>query len=143
MNSGAAASPRSRRALRPVHWRSRIVIAGKRCEISKALRQRSSAIRFPAFQHSIGGNGNGVTDEVINGVQLAATCIVATSGLASRNSALSQAAIATRRGTRPAAEAASPNYRRSIGSMDGNTGRSEGATAEKAVPFPCAVIIAS
>jgi hypothetical protein len=25
------------------------------------------------------------------------------------------------------------------GSMDGNTGRSEGATAEKAVPFPCAV----
>jgi hypothetical protein len=26
-----------------------------------------------------------------------------------------------------------------IGSMDGNTGRSEGATAEKAVPFPCAV----
>jgi hypothetical protein len=25
-------------------------------------------------------------------------------------------------------------------SMDGNTGRSEGATAEKAVPFPCAVI---
>jgi hypothetical protein len=24
--------------------------------------------------------------------------------------------------------------------MDGNTGRSEGATAEKAVPFPCAVI---
>jgi hypothetical protein len=27
-----------------------------------------------------------------------------------------------------------------IGSMDGNTGRSEGATAEKAVPFPCAVI---
>ena len=23
--------------------------------------------------------------------------------------------------------------------MDGNTGRSEGATAEKAVPFPCAV----
>jgi hypothetical protein len=28
-----------------------------------------------------------------------------------------------------------------IGSMDGNTGRSEGATAEKAVPFPCAVLI--
>jgi hypothetical protein len=27
-----------------------------------------------------------------------------------------------------------------IGSMDGNTGRSEGATAEKAVPFPCAVL---
>src|SRR5262245_22187296 len=27
-----------------------------------------------------------------------------------------------------------------IGSMDGNTGRSEGATAEKAVPFPCAVV---
>ncbi len=26
-----------------------------------------------------------------------------------------------------------------IGSMDGNTGHSEGATAEKAVPFPCAV----
>src|SRR5262249_33598464 len=26
-----------------------------------------------------------------------------------------------------------------IGSMDGNTGRSEDATAEKAVPFPCAV----
>jgi len=24
--------------------------------------------------------------------------------------------------------------------MDGNTGRSEGATAEKAVPFPCAVL---
>jgi hypothetical protein len=28
----------------------------------------------------------------------------------------------------------------SIGSMDCNTGRSEGATAEKAVPFPCAVL---
>ena len=27
-----------------------------------------------------------------------------------------------------------------IGSMDGNTGRSEGAPAEKAVPFPCAVL---
>jgi len=27
-----------------------------------------------------------------------------------------------------------------VGSMDGNTGRSEGATAEKAVPFPCAVL---
>ena len=27
-----------------------------------------------------------------------------------------------------------------IGSMDCNTGRSEGATAEKAVPFPCAVL---
>jgi hypothetical protein len=27
-----------------------------------------------------------------------------------------------------------------IGSMDGNTGRSEGATAVKAVPFPCAVL---
>src|SRR5215468_808644 len=27
-----------------------------------------------------------------------------------------------------------------IGSMDGDTGRSEGATAEKAVPFPCAVL---
>src|SRR5215831_17423849 len=27
-----------------------------------------------------------------------------------------------------------------IGSMDGNTGRSESATAEKAVPFPCAVL---
>ena len=27
-----------------------------------------------------------------------------------------------------------------IGSMDGNPGRSEGATAEKAVPFPCAVL---
>jgi hypothetical protein len=27
-----------------------------------------------------------------------------------------------------------------IGSMDGNMGRSEGATAEKAVPFPCAVL---
>jgi len=27
-----------------------------------------------------------------------------------------------------------------IGSMDGNTGRSEGATAEKAVPFRCAVL---
>jgi hypothetical protein len=24
--------------------------------------------------------------------------------------------------------------------MDGNTGRSEGAIAEKAVPFPCAVL---
>jgi hypothetical protein len=53
MNSGAA-SPRSRRALRPVHWRWRIAIAGRRCEISKALRQRSSAIRFPACQRSIG-----------------------------------------------------------------------------------------
>jgi hypothetical protein len=30
-------------------------------------------------------------------------------------------------------------HSRIIGSMDGNTGRSEGATAEKAVPFPCAV----
>src|SRR2546428_5476666 len=30
--------------------------------------------------------------------------------------------------------------RMNIGSMDGNTGRSEGATAEKAVPFPCAVL---
>src|SRR5215471_17230623 len=27
-----------------------------------------------------------------------------------------------------------------IGLVDGNTGRSEGATAEKAVPFPCAVL---
>jgi len=27
-----------------------------------------------------------------------------------------------------------------IGSMDGNTGRSEGATAEKAVPCPCVVL---
>jgi hypothetical protein len=27
-----------------------------------------------------------------------------------------------------------------LGSMDDNTGRSEGATAEKAVPFPCAVL---
>jgi multiple sugar transport system ATP-binding protein len=40
------------------------VIAGKCCEISKALRERSSAIRFPACQHLIGGNANGVTDEV-------------------------------------------------------------------------------
>ena len=32
-----------------------------------------------------------------------------------------------------------PNNWIIIGSMDGNTGRSEGATAEKAVPFPCAV----
>jgi hypothetical protein len=55
MNSGAA-SPRSRGALRPVHWRWRIAIAGRRCEISKALRQRSSAIRFPACQRSIGEN---------------------------------------------------------------------------------------
>src|SRR6516225_6633568 len=62
MNSGAA-SPRSRRALRPVHWRWRIAIAGKRCEISKALRQRSSAIRFLACQRSIGENANGLTDE--------------------------------------------------------------------------------
>jgi hypothetical protein len=30
------------------------VIGGKRCEISKALRQRSSAIRFPACQRSTG-----------------------------------------------------------------------------------------
>jgi hypothetical protein len=49
----------SSRALRPVHWRSQIVIAGKRCEISKALRQRSSAIRFPACQRSTGENANG------------------------------------------------------------------------------------
>jgi hypothetical protein len=63
MNSGAASSPRSRRALRPVHWRSRIVIAGRRCEISKVLRQRSSAIRFPACQRSTGENANGLTDE--------------------------------------------------------------------------------
>jgi hypothetical protein len=34
------------------------VIAGKRCEISKALRQRSSAIRFPACQRSIGDAAN-------------------------------------------------------------------------------------
>src|SRR5262249_25830702 len=61
MNSGAA-SPRSRRALRPVHWRSQIVIAGKRCEISKASRQRSSATRFLACQRSIGENTNGLTD---------------------------------------------------------------------------------
>src|SRR5262245_6670648 len=74
MNSGAAASPRSRRALRRVHWRSRIVIAGKRCEISKALRQRSSAIRFQACQRSIGENANGLTDEAAKGVQSAATC---------------------------------------------------------------------
>jgi hypothetical protein len=86
MNSGAAASPRSRRVLRPVHWHSQIVIAGKRCEISKALRQRSSAIRFPACQRSIGENPNGLTDEAVKGVQSAATCIVATSGLASRKS---------------------------------------------------------
>jgi hypothetical protein len=50
---------RSSRALRPVHWRSQIVIAGKRCETSKALRQRSSAIRFPACQRSTGENANG------------------------------------------------------------------------------------
>jgi hypothetical protein len=50
MNSGAP--------LRPVHWRSQIVIAGKRCEISKALRQHSSAIRFRACQRSIGENAN-------------------------------------------------------------------------------------
>jgi hypothetical protein len=31
-------------------------------------------------------------------------------------------------------------HSRILGSMDGNTGRSEGATAEKAVPFPCAVL---
>src|SRR5215471_4557037 len=61
MNSGAA-SPRSRRALRPVHWRWQIAIAGRRCEISKALRQRSSAIRFPACQRSIGENANGLTE---------------------------------------------------------------------------------
>jgi len=85
MNSGASASPRSRRALVRVHWRSLIVIAGKRCEISKALRQRSSAIGFPACQRSIGENANGLTDEAVKGVQSAATCIVATAGLVSRN----------------------------------------------------------
>src|SRR5262249_26607053 len=31
-------------------------------------------------------------------------------------------------------------HSRIIGSMDGNPGRSEGATAEKAVPSPCAVL---
>src|SRR5215469_9491015 len=73
MNSGTA-SPRSRPALRPVHWRSQIVIAAKRCEISKASRQRSSAIRFQACQRSIGENANGLTDEAAKGVQSAATC---------------------------------------------------------------------
>ena len=34
------------------------MIAGRRCEISKALRQRSSAIRFPA----IGENANSLTE---------------------------------------------------------------------------------
>src|SRR5215831_1151300 len=62
MNSGAA-SPRFRQALRPVHWRSQIVIAAKVCEISKASRQRSSAIRFPACQRSTGEDANGLTDE--------------------------------------------------------------------------------
>jgi hypothetical protein len=82
---GRGSKPRSRRALVRVHWRSLIVIAGKRCEISKALRQRSSAIRFPACQRSIGENANGLTEEAVKGVRSAATCIVATTGLASRN----------------------------------------------------------
>jgi hypothetical protein len=40
----------------PVHWRSQSVTVGKPCEISKALRQRSSAIRFLACQRSTDEN---------------------------------------------------------------------------------------
>ena len=42
----------------PVHWRSQSVIAGKPYEISKALRQHSSAIRYLACQHSTDENAS-------------------------------------------------------------------------------------
>jgi hypothetical protein len=70
MNSGAAAA-RDPAELYALSIGSLIVIAGKRCEISKALRQRSSAIHFPACQRSIGENTNGLTDEAVKGVQSA------------------------------------------------------------------------
>jgi len=68
------------------------------CPLALADRDRREALRdqqsltaaffgdpLPACQRSIGENANGLTDEAVKGVQSAVACIVATTGLASRN----------------------------------------------------------